>query len=87
MKREFQISFLRRFDLRPEAYLVDLGCGTLRGGIPLIRFLNKSHYYGIDVRADVLREAEREVDKEGVRVKAPVLIHAPDLSALPRYLN
>ena len=25
--------------------LLDIGCGTLVGGIPIIRYLEKSHYY------------------------------------------
>jgi len=36
MKRDFQIGFLKNFGLKPDNVLLDLGCGTLRGGIPII---------------------------------------------------
>ena len=46
MKREFQIKFLTDMDLKPDHYLLDLGCGTLRGGIPIIEYLEIGHYFG-----------------------------------------
>ena len=50
MKREFQIRFLRQAGLSPEHYLLDIGCGTLRGGIPLIDYLETGHYFGLESR-------------------------------------
>lgn len=40
MKREFQIRFLRDMALKPEHYVFDIGCGTLRGGLPIIQYLD-----------------------------------------------
>ena len=40
-KRDFQIAFLREHGLLPAHVLVDLGCGTLRGGIPIIAYLDE----------------------------------------------
>jgi len=34
LKREFQIEFLKEAGLSPGDYLMDVGCGTLRGGDP-----------------------------------------------------
>jgi len=88
MKRAFQIEYLRRTGLEPGQRLLDLGCGTLRGGLPLIEFLDAGHYTGIDVRAEVLDEARRELVEAGLAHKAPVLLFATDLGALelaPRF--
>jgi cyclopropane fatty-acyl-phospholipid synthase-like methyltransferase len=81
-KRNFQISFLQRMGLRPGHLLLDLGCGTLRGGIPVIALLEAGHYYGLDARAEVLHEAEQELRDYRLENKSPTLLHSPDLSQL-----
>ena len=82
MKRAFQIDYLRRAGLRPEHALLDLGCGTLRGGIPLIEYLGPGQYTGLEVRAEVLEEARRELAAAGLAEKAPRLVHVTDLGTL-----
>ncbi len=82
MKRDFQSAFLRGVGLTAEQRLLDLGCGTLRGGLPLIAFLEPGHYTGLDVRAEVLVEARAELAEAGLEHKAPCLVHATDLAAL-----
>lgn len=86
MKRRFQIDFLRRQGLLPSHELLDLGCGTLRGGIPLIDYLETGHYAGIDVRDEVIGEARKELEEHGLAHKLPELVATPDLAglALPR---
>ena len=49
IKRAFQIQFLQSVGLTPDQYLLDMGCGTLRGGIPIIKYLEPGHYYGIRI--------------------------------------
>jgi len=82
MKRAFQFDFLQRMGLERGQRLLDLGCGTLRGGLPLIEFLDAGHYTGVEVRADVLAEARAELAEAGLTHKSPVLVHATDLGAL-----
>jgi SAM-dependent methyltransferase len=82
MKRGFQIAFLREVGLKPEHYLLDIGCGTLRGGIPMVRYLKEGHYVGIDTRPDVLKEARKELETEKLTSKAPALVCAPTISSL-----
>ena len=82
MKRNFQISFLKRMGLQPHHWLLDLGCGTLRGGIPLIEYLEIGHYYGLEVRAEVLAEARLELSDHNLVGKTPHLIHSECLSSL-----
>lgn len=81
-KREFQIRFLKEAGLKPSDYFADIGCGTLRGGIPIIDYLDAGHYYGIESRPAVLEEAKQELDDAGLTAKAPVLVAEPDLAAL-----
>jgi SAM-dependent methyltransferase len=74
MKRDFQMVFLRSQGLQPEHRLLDIGCGTLRGGIPIIDYLDCSHYYGIEVRPSVLAEGLKELCDAGLEAKCPTLI-------------
>ncbi len=79
--RDFQIKFLKDVGLTPEDYLLDIGCGTLVGGIPIIHYLEKRHYYGIEVRPDVLEEARNELLASKLVHKMPVLL-SEDISSL-----
>lgn len=76
MKRSFQFQFLTSRGLQPEHRLLDIGCGTLRGGIPLIEYLQTSHYTGVEARAEVLEEGRKELADSGLEHKHPLLIHA-----------
>lgn len=66
----------------PNHFMVDIGCGTLRGGIPLIAYLDKSHYYGIEFRDFVLEEGKKELKENNLEQKAPVLLVSKDLATL-----
>jgi len=79
--RDFQIKFLKVMRLMPEDYLLDIGCGTLVGGIPIIRYLEKCHYYGIEKRPDVLEEARKELLASKLTHKMPVLL-SEDISSV-----
>jgi SAM-dependent methyltransferase len=60
-KRDWQIAFLRGHGVTPSATFVDIGCGTLRGGLPVIEMLDRGHYTGIEVRPRILEEARAEL--------------------------
>ena len=79
--RDFQIKFLKVMRLMPEDYLLDIGCGTLVGGIPIISYLEKCHYYGIEKRPDVLEEARKELLASKLTHKMPVLL-SEDISSV-----
>ncbi len=82
MKREFQISFLRSQGLEPGHTLLDLGCGTLRGGLPLIKYLEVGHYCGVEAREEVLAEGRKELAETGLAGKRPRLQVVADLADL-----
>lgn len=82
MKRAFQIDFLREQGLRPSDRVLDIGCGSLRGGAALIAYLDRPGYTGIDVRASVLAEARRELAREKLRGKRPELVQVDEFATL-----
>lgn len=82
LKQSFQIEFLKQRGLKADHYLLDLGSGTLRGGVPIIKYLDQGHYYGIEVRQDVLEEGRREAIEQGLAIKSPQLIHFLDFDDL-----
>ena len=82
VKRRFQIEFLLGAGLKPHHRLLDFGCGTLRGGLPLIEYLDQGNYVGLDVRTETLKEACHELEESGLDQKKPILIHCHDLSSI-----
>src|SRR3954454_18505863 len=78
-KRAFQIRFLVAQGLEPQTSLVDIGCGTLRGGVPIIEYLDAGGYSGVDVRAEVESEARAELEQHGLAAKRPTLVFGRSL--------
>jgi cyclopropane fatty-acyl-phospholipid synthase-like methyltransferase len=79
MKRDFQIRFLKDIGMAPEHYVLDFGCGVLRGGLPIIEYLSEGHYYGIESRKVVLDEGVRALQEAGLESKRPTLLVIDDL--------
>lgn len=73
-KRDFQRSFLIDSGLQPSHQLLDIGCGTLRGGIPLVDYLDEGNYVGIEPREGALAEGRNELLEAGLVHKNPTLI-------------
>jgi SAM-dependent methyltransferase len=70
-----QFDFLVGHGLEPQHRLLDIGCGPLRGGVHLIRYLEPAHYYGVDKNAAVLETAaDVELERYGVRDRNPTLV-------------
>lgn len=78
VQRRVQFEFLTSHGLLPEHRLIDIGCGTLCGGIPLIEYLETGHYTGVEARMAVLKEGRKELAEAGLEHKHPLLIHAAD---------
>jgi len=69
---DFQLKLLTRYGLSSEHYLLDIGCGSLRGGIHFVRYLNSSHYFGSDLSPALLNAGyERELMPLGLDAKLP----------------
>lgn len=70
---EFQFEFLKNQGLKPVHYLLDVGCGSLRGGVHFIKYLEKEHYYGYDLREDLITAANRIIKEENLEKSSPQL--------------
>jgi len=49
-----QLKFLQGRGLRPDHWLLDVGCGSLRGGVKFVEYLDSEHYFGIDISPSLL---------------------------------
>jgi 2-polyprenyl-3-methyl-5-hydroxy-6-metoxy-1,4-benzoquinol methylase len=72
--RRFQIGFLKSRGLLPSHKVLEIGCGPLTGGIPLIGYLDAGNYFGIDIRSSVLDLSWLEVGLAKLSAKNPKLI-------------
>jgi cyclopropane fatty-acyl-phospholipid synthase-like methyltransferase len=79
--RRFQIEMLKKQGLLPEHTFLELGCGPMTGGIPVIEYLQSGNYVGVDIRSSVLNLGWREIGKAGLSGKNPRLICSPDFAS------
>lgn len=69
---EKQLDFLVSRGLKPQHRLLDVGCGSLRAGRMLVRYLDPGNYYGIDVNESLVAAGyEHELDDES-RQRLPI---------------
>lgn len=76
-----QFKYLVKCGLEPENYFLDVGCGSLRGGVHFIRYLKEGHYFGIDKDKDLL-DAGRDVElkRYNLSKKNPILVQMRDFN-------
>lgn len=49
-----QFRWLVNQGVRPNHYVLDIGCGSLRAGVHLVPYLDAGHYMGVDQSADLI---------------------------------
>jgi len=81
---QFQFDFLVSEGLAPEHYLLDVGCGSLRGGVHFVKYLEAGHYFGLDHNPRLLDAGRSELERAGIADKRPVLL-ADDNFRLVRF--
>nr|VFJ72947.1 MAG: Methyltransferase domain-containing protein [Candidatus Kentron sp. FW] len=69
-----QLEFLIKSGLKPSHRLLDIGCGSLRGGVRYIQYLQEGNYYGLDINGSLIEAGRIEVDEAGLSNKNPTLI-------------
>jgi len=79
--RRFQIALLKERGLLPSHRLLEIGCGPLTGGIPIIGYLEPGNYAGVDIRPSVLNMSWKEVGKAELSAKNPRLICSSSFGA------
>lgn len=67
-----QHDYLVAQGLLPHHNFIDVGCGSLRAGVPLTRYLDPNRYYGVDLSEELLVAGyEREIIPAGLADKLP----------------
>lgn len=69
-----QFEFLKLRGLLPEHTFLDVGCGSLRGGVHFIRYLNTGNYYGLDINSSLIEAGKMELASVGLSDKQPNLL-------------
>lgn len=74
-----QFQYLVNEGLRPGHTVLDIGCGTLRGGRHFIAYLEPGKYTGLDISPNALAHSARLVEREGLSRKRPALLLDGDM--------
>ena len=69
-----QFEFLLRQGLLPGHKMIDIGCGALRCGIPIIGYLEPGNYFGLDINASLIEAGKYELGDAGLTHKQPKLL-------------
>lgn len=76
-----QFEHLRHWGLAPDRYLLDIGCGSLRGGRLAIKFMEPAHYYGIEPNQWLIDEGvEHELGQKMFEAKRPIFSNDADFN-------
>ena len=87
---QMQLDYLVKHGLRPTDRVLEIGCGNLRAGRFLIKYLEPGNYYGIDISPEILLSAQQVLAEDQLQDKVPRLTFINDLTLtfLPaRYFN
>ena len=72
---KLQFDFLLSEGLRPDSYLLDIACGSLRLGVKAIPYLERSHYLGIEKESGLVKAGlEKELDPKIRLEKQPHVV-------------
>ena len=71
---KLQFDFLRMQGLRPEHHFLDVGCGSLRGGVHFVRYLDSGNYYAIDINPHLLDAGRIELERHDLAHKELTLV-------------
>jgi cyclopropane fatty-acyl-phospholipid synthase-like methyltransferase len=74
-----QCDFLVEQGLEPGHRMLDIGCGTLRGGRFFIRHLDPGRYTGMDISTQALDFARELIEEKGLADRVPKLVLNEDL--------
>ncbi|MGH3277226.1 MAG: class I SAM-dependent methyltransferase, partial [Streptosporangiaceae bacterium] len=76
---QLQFDYLLGHGLKPQARLLEIGCGNLRAGRLLAEYLDPGNYYGVDISPDILIAAQQVVTDYGLQDRLPHLTLVADL--------
>jgi SAM-dependent methyltransferase len=76
---QLQFDYLLSHGLKPEARMLEIGCGNLRAGRLFIDHLDAGNYYGVDISPEILLAAQDTVTEFGLQGKLPNLTLVRDM--------
>lgn len=68
---KLQFEYLKDKGLNPEDKLLDVGCGSLRGGVHFVSYMMAKHYYGFDLNMSLIA-AGLNIEIENLRLSHKV---------------
>jgi SAM-dependent methyltransferase len=77
-----ELEVLKEWGLQPQHKLLDLGCGSLRGGLHIVRYLDKDNYVGNDINRSLLDGGEIELQDAGLMDKGARLVETAAFETL-----
>lgn len=77
---QLQFDYATSHGLKPDARMLEIGCGNLRAGRLFIDYLDVGRYYGIDISPDILLAAQDTIAEHDLRAKLPYLTLVTDLN-------
>jgi len=76
-----QFNLLNCLGMREDHYLLDIGCGSLRGGRLSIVYLLPGHYFGIEPNRELLKQGiEKETGLGLIELKQPSFSYDADFT-------
>jgi SAM-dependent methyltransferase len=76
-----QFSLLTLLGMRESHAMLDIGCGSLRGGRFFVMYLRPGHYCAIEPESWLVQAAIRdEIGEDAVRLKSPTFYHGSDFA-------
>jgi cyclopropane fatty-acyl-phospholipid synthase-like methyltransferase len=73
-----QLNLLQEHGLTPSSTVLDIGCGSLRGGRKVIACLDAGNYWGTEIAERLLDAGRGYLEQEGLSHKVPHLLHVRD---------
>ena len=72
---KLQFDFMTSRGLKPQDISLDIACGSLRGGVHFIRYLDRGHYLGIDKEPELIDAGiEKELGRAAFEKKSPEFV-------------
>lgn len=69
---QLQFDFMMQMGLQPMHRFLDIGCGSLRAGVKLVRYLDAGNYFGTDLNEPFLKAGyDIEIAKDGLTERLP----------------
>lgn len=77
-----QLQLLLMEGLQKDDYVLEVGCGSLMSGIPIMSYLEKSHYVGIDPNTWLMNQTLLIVENQQIITKkSPLFLNNADFDA------